>query len=67
VEVISEKQEDGTVPEPEGLPEPCERCGEVPEKVLHIIEEVVPSPAGSRAQGLAAGESVAEVIGGPRW
>jgi len=45
VTVFSEEKEDGTVTEPEGMPLPCERCGEIPEQVCHVLEVVVASPA----------------------
>ena len=36
---------DGTVAYPADVPEPCERCGVVPESVVEIVEVVVESPA----------------------
>jgi hypothetical protein len=30
VTVFSAQREDGTIPEPEGMPVPCQSCGEVP-------------------------------------
>jgi hypothetical protein len=47
VSVFSDANDDGTFPGPEGLPTPCERCGEIPEQVVHIVEVVVGSSADS--------------------
>jgi hypothetical protein len=41
VTVFSEENDDGTITEPEGMPTPCERCGEIPEQIFHVIETVV--------------------------
>jgi hypothetical protein len=47
VSVFSDAHDDGTIPEPEGLAPPCERCGEIPEQIVHFVEVVVGSPADS--------------------
>jgi hypothetical protein len=47
VTVFSEELDDGTITEPEGMPAPRKRCGEIPDRVVHIVEVVVGSPAGS--------------------
>jgi len=49
-----EENEDGSVKQPEGMPVPCERCGEIPEEVIWIKEVVVPSP-------VPRGDATAEV------
>ena len=36
---------DGTVAYPADAPQPCERCGAVPESVIEIVEVVVESRA----------------------
>ena len=36
---------EGTVAYAAGVPQPCERCGGVPESVIEIVEVVVESPA----------------------
>ena len=41
ITVFSEENDDGRITEPEGMPTPCERCGEIPERIFHIIESVV--------------------------
>ena len=41
ITVFSEELDDGTITEPEGMPAPCERCGEIPERIVHVIESVV--------------------------
>ena len=65
VTVISDQHDDGTVTEPEGLPAACERCGEIPERIIQIVVVVVSASAGDdRAEGLQAGESSVEVSGG---
>jgi hypothetical protein len=64
VTVFSAQREDGTIPEPQGMPVPCQRCGEIPEQITHIVEVVVASPAADdRVRGLRAGESSEETIG----
>ena len=70
VTVFSEERDDGTVTEPEGMPLPCERCGEVPEQVFHVLEVVVggPAAASDQAAGVLEGESSAAVVADdPDW
>ncbi len=70
VKVVSKRNDDGTVPEPPGMPLPYSRCGEIPELVLHFVKVIVASPVATsdQAAGLRDGESLAEVIGGdPEW
>jgi hypothetical protein len=64
--VICEQRADGTVTEPKGMPAPCEQCGQVPERIIKLVEEIVISPAavGDEAEDMQAGESLMEVIGG---
>jgi hypothetical protein len=38
---ISQQNPDGTLRSVSGDPQPCERCGEVPEAVVEIVEVVV--------------------------
>jgi hypothetical protein len=64
--VTCEQRADGTVTEPKGMPEPCVQCGQVAERIIKLIEEIVISPAavGDEAEDMQAGESLVEVIGG---
>ena len=43
--MIREELADGTVTETKGMPPPCVKCGQIPECVLVVIEEVVASRA----------------------
>jgi hypothetical protein len=36
---------DGTAAYPADAPQPCKRCGVVPESVIEVVEEVVEGPA----------------------
>jgi hypothetical protein len=56
--IICQRLPDGTTTDAEGGPAPCERCGEVPEKVVRIVEVVVksrkdPGPPGGRGPARA--------------
>ena len=42
--VIREELADGTVTETKGTPPPCVKCGQIPECILVVIEEIVASP-----------------------
>jgi hypothetical protein len=63
---FSDRSDERTDTEPEGMPVPCERCGEVLEQIIHIVEVVVGSPSAvhDRAKGLQAGKSAVVVIRG---
>jgi hypothetical protein len=66
--VIREQLADGTLAEPQGMPAPCMRCGQIPERIIEIVEEVVVSPAAvsDGAEDMQAGESLVDIIdGGP--
>jgi hypothetical protein len=66
--VICEQRADGTVTEPKGMPAPGEQCGQVPERIIKLVEEIVVSPAavGDEAEDMQDGESRMHIIdGGP--
>jgi len=44
---------DGTKVYPDGAPEPCPACGEIPGQVIEIEEIIVPSPADADDRGQA--------------
>jgi hypothetical protein len=45
--LTAEQLPDGTVVAVEDEPQPCARCGQVPEQIIEVIESVVESPSGS--------------------
>jgi hypothetical protein len=42
--LTAERLPDGTVAVVEGEPAPCALCGEVPEKIIEVVERVVEAP-----------------------
>jgi hypothetical protein len=64
--VIREQLADGMGTEPNGMPAPCVKCGQIPEQIIEIVEKIVASPAavGGGAEDVQAGESWEAAIGG---
>ena len=48
--VFPDANDDGTMTKPQELPTPCERCGEIPERVFHIVTVTVGSRADNRCE-----------------
>ena len=41
---VAERLPDGTVADGDDLPQPCARCGQIPERVIQVVETVVEPP-----------------------